>query len=312
MERPQSFARLAAAAGAAATGAECLTMPLDTLKIRMQVDSSGSRGLAQTLTTLIKEGGPTAPWRGLGAGIQRQLVYGTLRISLYSPIRDALAAWRSPEGGAEAARGGGDGRGKDGAAVTPLSTKIAAGMISGALGICVANPTDVVKIRMQAHSGAAQVHPSRPKSASVSGMYRHIFLQQGVRGLWRGVGPNVLRNCIFNAAELAVYDETKEMLLASSLMADGIRLHAVAGFAAGAAAVVVGSPIDVLKTKVINDVAPRTSRVPRVLTACASAYRAGGLRAFYRGFNSNVARLGSFNLAVFVLYEKFLGLLRAL
>ena len=33
------------------------------------------------------------------------------------------------------------------------------------------------------------------------------FREEGVVNLWRGVGPNVARNAIINAAELASYDQ---------------------------------------------------------------------------------------------------------
>ena len=38
---------------------------------------------------------------------------------------------------------------KDFEGVIPLGYRVAAGMTTGALGICVANPTDVVEIRFQ-------------------------------------------------------------------------------------------------------------------------------------------------------------------
>lgn len=34
-------------------------------------------------------------------------------------------------------------------------------------------------------------------------------------GLWKGLGPNIARNAIINAAELASYDQIKESLLAT-------------------------------------------------------------------------------------------------
>ena len=40
--------------------------------------------------------------------------------------------------------------GKDHVGDVPLLTKIAAGLTTGALAICIASPTDLVKVRMQA------------------------------------------------------------------------------------------------------------------------------------------------------------------
>lgn len=31
--------------------------------------------------------------------------------------------------------------------------------------------------------------------------------EEGLKGLWKGIGPNVARNAIVNAAELASYDQ---------------------------------------------------------------------------------------------------------
>ena len=42
-----------------------------------------------------------------------------------------------------------------------------------------------------------------------------IGLAEGVRGLWTGLGPAVLRNSVINATELASYEQAKEVLLAA-------------------------------------------------------------------------------------------------
>lgn len=39
--------------------------------------------------------------------------------------------------------------------------------------------------------------------------YRKIVAEGGVGKLWTGLAPNIMRNCIVNAAELASYDQYK-------------------------------------------------------------------------------------------------------
>lgn len=78
------------------------------------------------------EEGPASLWKGLFAGLQRQVVFAGIRIGLYQPVRDMVVGELPP--------------GRD----PPLYKKIAAGLITGFIGISVANPTDVIKIRMQA------------------------------------------------------------------------------------------------------------------------------------------------------------------
>ena len=41
-------------------------------------------------------------------------------------------------------------------------------------------------------------------------------------GLWKGLGPNIARNAIINAAELASYDQIKQTMLASGAFQDNI------------------------------------------------------------------------------------------
>ena len=41
--------------------------------------------------------------------------------------------------------------------------------------------------------------------------YLYCLLQEGVAALWTGLGPNVARNAIINAAELASYDQVKQV-----------------------------------------------------------------------------------------------------
>ena len=87
-----------------------------------------------------------------------------------------------------------------------LLQKIAAGMTTGAIGISIANPTYLVKVRMQ---GQGQLPPKdRPYTSSMD-CYKKTVQKDGVGGLWVGVGPNIMRNSIINAAELAAYDQFK-------------------------------------------------------------------------------------------------------
>ena len=73
-----------------------------------------------------------------------------------------------------------------------------------------------------------------------------------VRGLWTGLGPNVIRNSIINAAEIATFDQVKDMILTKRLMEDGIPCHLVSSAIAGFTACIIGSPVDVLKTRLMN------------------------------------------------------------
>lgn len=83
---------MASSAGIAACMAEILTLPIDTAKVRMQVQVIGDGGAAAVggvvarppgfipvLTQMAKTEGVSAWWKGLPAGLHRQFIYATLR-----------------------------------------------------------------------------------------------------------------------------------------------------------------------------------------------------------------------------------------
>lgn len=106
---------------------------------------------------------------------------------MYVPIRDMITG-PLPEG-----------------TYPSLLQKVATAMVTGTIAISVANPQDLVKIKMQAQ-GAGKLQGIEPKYKGSIDCYRQIFAEGGIKGLWQGWGPNVVRNSVINAAELASYD----------------------------------------------------------------------------------------------------------
>ena len=80
--------------------------------------------------------------------------------------------------------------------------------------------------------------------------YRKMYAEGGIPNFWTGWGPNVIRNSVINASELAAYDQYKQIAL--GYMRDGIPCHVVCATFAGITAVIFGSPVDVLKTRLMN------------------------------------------------------------
>lgn len=84
-------------------------------------------------------------------------------------------------------------------------------------------------------------------------------------------------------------------------MRDGLHTHILCAFGAGFNAVCVGSPVDVIKTRLMNKTPGQPTSfigiVPHVLMK-------EGPLAFYKGFQANFLRLGSWNVAMFVALEQ--------
>lgn len=179
----------------------------------------------------------------------------------------------------------------------PLSKKILAGLTTGALAIAIANPTDLVKVRLQAEGKLPAGAPRRYSGALNA--YSTIVRQEGVKALWTGIGPNVARNAIINAAELASYDQVKETILKIPGFTDNVFTHLLSGLGAGFFAVCIGSPVDVVKSRMMGD-----SVYKNTLDCFITTLKNDGPLAFYKGFIPNFGRLGSWNVIMFLTLEQ--------
>jgi len=125
-------------------------------------------------------------------------------------------------------------------------------MITGAIGITVANPTDVVKVRLQNQTKLEHFQRKGIWYSGTIDCYQKTIQREGVSGLWTSWSANVVRNSIINAAEIASYDQYKEILVQGGYMRDASPCHLTCAFGAGFTAVVFGSPLDICTTRHMN------------------------------------------------------------
>lgn len=277
-----------ASSAIAACFAEICTIPLDTAKVRLQLQKKAVagdaiaapqyRGMLGTVATIAREEGLAALWKGIIPGLHRQCLYGGLRIGLYEPVKSFYV-------------------GDDFVGNISLSKKILAGLTTGAIAIAVASPTDLVKVRLQVE-GKLPAGVPRSYSGALNAYYT-IIRQEGLGALWTGLGPNIVRNAIINAAELASYDQVKQTILKISWFSDNMFTHLLAGLGAGLFAVCIGSPIDVVKSRMMGD-----STYKSTLDCFIRTLKNEGPFAFYKGFFPNFGRLGSWNVIMFLTLEQ--------
>jgi solute carrier family 25 uncoupling protein 8/9 len=233
------------------------------------------KGPFQTVVKIIEEEGMKAPFKGLSPGLHRQFLFTGLRLGLYEPIKHLFY---SGEPGQE-----------------PLAAKVGAAMTTSALGITIAQPSDVLKVRFQAHNS---IMGERPYATAFHG-YRRIFQEEGLfAGLYRGYGPNLIRNIAISSTEIVTYDTTKHAILKRGYE-DGLPVHLASAITAGFAATCVGSPADVVGTRLMT-----LTNSPGLASFCLGIWKNEGPGAFYKGFIPNFARLASFNIVLWLSYEK--------
>ncbi|XP_004076545.1 mitochondrial uncoupling protein 2 [Oryzias latipes] len=274
-------------AGTAACIADLITFPLDTAKVRLQIQGEAQkaegftavkyRGVFGTITTMVRTEGPRSLYNGLVAGLQRQMSFASVRIGLYDSMKQFYT------------------RGTESAGIV---TRLMAGCTTGAMAVAFAQPTDVVKVRFQAQ--VRQLDGERRYNSTINA-YKTIARDEGIRGLWRGCMPNITRNAIVNCAELVTYDMIKELIIKYDLMSDNLPCHFTAAFGAGFCTTVVASPVDVVKTRFMNS---GSGLYSSAVNCALTMLKNEGPAAFYKGFVPSFLRLGSWNIVMFVTYEQ--------
>ncbi|XP_040187250.1 mitochondrial brown fat uncoupling protein 1 [Rana temporaria] len=274
-------------AGTAACIADLFTFPLDTAKVRLQIQGESAvtglangiryKGVFGTISTIIKTEGPKSLYNGLVAGLQRQMSFASIRIGLYDTVKLFYT------------------NGKEKASIVH---RIMAGCTTGALAVTIAQPTDVVKVRFQAQVSLRGV---KKRYSGTLNAYKTIAREEGMRGLWKGTFPNVTRNAIVNCTELVTYDLIKEALLNHKLLTDNLPCHFVSAFGAGFCTTVIASPVDVVKTRYMNS---PPGQYKSALNCAWTMLTKEGPTAFYKGFVPSFLRLGSWNVVMFVSYEQ--------
>lgn len=172
---------------------------------------------------VVQHEGIRGLYKGITASWMRESIYSSLRLGLYEPFKRILGA-TDPKN-------------------TPFYLKFLAGGMSGFIGSALANPTDLLKVRMQAWEG--QPH----------GLFWHakdVYTHWGFWGFYRGVGPTIIRAILLNATKLATYDHIKHTLINYKILPDGYACHFVSSVCAGVCIAVVTSPVDVVKTRIMN------------------------------------------------------------
>lgn len=312
-------------AGTSACVADLITFPLDTAKVRLQIQGEAAaaapvryyiaaaapavagdggivaleraavattpryNGMVGTVMTIIRQEGPKSLYNGLVAGLQRQMCFASIRIGLYDSIK--VLYQNIVTGGRNTNQNAG------------FAVRISAGITTGGLAVLFAQPTDVVKVRMQAQSNGGVARYSGTINA-----YTTIAKNEGVKGLWKGTLPNVSRNAIVNVAEIVCYDIFKEFIISRKIMKDGVPCHFTSAVAAGFCTTVVASPVDVVKTRFMN--AP-VGQYRGAIDCSVRMLMQEGPIAFYKGFMPSFSRMVSWNICMWITYEQLKKLIQS-
>jgi hypothetical protein len=180
---------------------------------------------------------------------------------------------------------------------SPIWKKFLAGATTGAVGSGLANPIDLVKVRQQASVSAAPMHTFM--------MLSDIWRTEGIAGLCRGIVPTMQRGGLLTATQLGTYDHIKQYLLGTKVLQEGTLLHFTSGCIAGLAVALVTSPVDTIRTRLMNQpvVGGKGSMYSGSVDCLLTTMRAEGPLAIYKGFTAQWLRVGPHTTISLVCFE---------
>ncbi|KAA0190765.1 hypothetical protein HAZT_HAZT004914 [Hyalella azteca] len=119
----------------------------------------------------------------IAPAVLRQATYGTIKFGIYYSLKKMFCP---PE-------------------KESLPRNVACAVTAGVIGSSIANPTDVLKVRLQSGRGKTD--------QGLVDAFLSIYRMEGVQGLWKGVGQTAQRAGVVVGVELPLYDICKYYFL---------------------------------------------------------------------------------------------------
>ncbi|SCU93612.1 LADA_0G04038g1_1 [Lachancea dasiensis] len=167
------------------------------------------------------------------------------------------------------------------------------GSVAGCIGATVVYPIDLVKTRMQAQRNFSQYK-------NALDCLTKILTREGFRGIYSGLGPQLVGVCPEKAIKLTVNDYVRNYLMDSNQNIS-VPLEILAGATAGACQVVFTNPLEVVKIRL--QVRSEYSTVPGSPQVNAiSIIKSLGLNGLYRGIGACLMRDVPFSAIYFPTY----------
>ncbi|VEU21565.1 DEKNAAC102298 [Brettanomyces naardenensis] len=246
--------------------------PIDVVKIRMQLQTDATKyeTITKAVTSIIRDEGLGAFWKGNVPAELMYLVYGASQFALYS----AMNTYTS--------------RVEDRYKLNipgPIHSLII-GSVSGCLGTCVSYPFDLLRTRL--------VYNEKPQFASLFGEVSQIIRHTGFSGFFGGGVLSVTSVALSSGISFACYtflrDETK-----------GTRFEGASGLLAGAISKTVIYPLDLLKRRRQVSTTETSIKMSKAILASE------GIKGFYHGIIPSVIKSAPTTMLSLYFYELATG-----
>lgn len=144
-----------------------------------------------------------------------------------------------------------------------------------------------------------------PRYTGTVDAFRRIAAEEGMAGFFQGLGPSIVRAAIINGCGIASYDHSKHIAMRVTGSEDGVAARIIGSLVSGMVSAVVSTPLDVVKTRLVNQSAKTTGILYTGMIDCAiKTVRNEGFLALYKGFVPSYTRLAPWQFVFFLTFEQ--------
>ncbi|KAE9966172.1 hypothetical protein BLS_009518 [Venturia inaequalis] len=190
------------AGGISGMVAQFAVYPLDTLKFRMQCETvsgglQGARLIHATAQKMWRANGVSAFYRGLPMGVIGIFPYAAIDMGTFEYLKRRIALHNAKKRGCH----------EDDAKPGSFLTAVCGGF-SGALGASMVYPLNLLRTRLQ--SQGTVLHPRT--YTGIMDVFHQTIKGEGVRGLFKGLTPNLLKVVPAVSITWVVYENCKKRM----------------------------------------------------------------------------------------------------
>jgi len=244
--------------------------PFDTVKVHLQTQDFRNplyRGTYDCLKKIIQKDSFKGLYRGISSPIASISVLNAVVFGVYGNVQRSTT---DPES---------------------LLAHFLAGTAAGLSQTLICSPMELVKSRLQVQQGI----PNAVQHKSPWTCLRHIWKNEGRRGVFRGLGITAARD----VPGFASYFVSFEMIIRRNENPSAF-YTLMAGGLAGTFSWVISFPIDVVKSRLQVDGIDGKPKYSGAVDCMKKSYKTEGLAFFTRGLNSTLLRAFPMNAVCFL------------
>ncbi|KAG6547017.1 hypothetical protein Mapa_011634 [Marchantia paleacea] len=224
------------AGGVAGAVSKTCTAPLARLTILFQVQGMNANGeklsrprILKEASRIVREEGFRAFWKGNGVTIVHRLPYSSVNFFAYEKYKMYLRSMLGIEGKQESLGVG-------------MGTRLVAGGAAGITAASLTYPLDLVRTRLAAQTNSMYY-------TGISHALTTIYKEEGVRGLYKGLGPTLMGVGPNIAINFCVYETLKSLWLQSRPDSSPVMVSLGCGSLAGICSSTATFPIDLVRRR---------------------------------------------------------------